>query len=222
MNGNPATLNRIETPNNTLIAFDQRSGKVKRMIEMLQNILEGNEKVLIFTQYREMGFLLQTFLQSILNREILFLSGATSQEMRQEMIQQFQSPNGPAIFILSLKAGGLGLTLTAANHVIHFDRWWNPAVENQATDRVYRIGQTKPVIAYKFLCPGTLEEKIDLLIDQKKDLATKILTTGDSWITELSTERSRDLFTLRRECIEDTFIESSLQNQRNSIEIFAP
>ena len=118
------------------------------------------------------------------------------------MIERFQADgDGPPIFILSLKAGGTGLNLTRANHVFHFDRWWNPAVENQATDRAFRIGQTKNVQVHKFLCIGTLEEKIDEMIERKKDIAERVVGAGEGWLTELSTAELKELFALRKEAI---------------------
>src|SRR5690606_32682087 len=121
---------------------------------------------------------------------------------RQQMIDRFQSPTGAPVFVLSLKAGGLGLNLTAANHVFHFDRWWNPAVENQATDRAFRIGQTRKVHVHKYVCVGTLEERIDQMIEQKTELAENIIGAGEQWITELSTGQLHDLLTLRRSAME--------------------
>ncbi len=118
------------------------------------------------------------------------------------MVERFQeAKEGPNIFILSLKAGGTGLNLTRASRVVHFDRWWNPAVENQATDRAFRIGQTKNVQVHKFLCAGTLEEKIDEMIERKKGIAEKVIGTGEGWLTEFSTAELRDLFSLRKEAI---------------------
>src|SRR5258706_34194 len=134
--------------------------------------------------------------------EALFLYGDTPAQKRQEMIRQFQAPHGPLLFILSLKAGGTGLNLTHASHVFHFDRWYNPAVENQATDRAFRIGQTKNVQVHKFICLGTLEERIDELIEHKKGLAERIIGEGEGWISEMSTDELRDLVSLRREMIE--------------------
>jgi SNF2 family DNA or RNA helicase len=120
------------------------------------------------------------------------------------MVERFQADgNGPSLFILSLKAGGTGLNLTRASHVIHFDRWWNPAVENQATDRAYRIGQTRNVQVHKFICAGTLEEKIDEMIEQKKEISEKVIGTGEAWLTELSTAKLKDFFALRKEAIGD-------------------
>src|SRR5438445_12587533 len=115
------------------------------------------------------------------------------------MVERFQADHGPNLFVLSLKAGGTGLNLTAANHVFHFDRWWNPAVENQATDRAFRIGQTRNVQVHKFLCVGTLEEKIDQMIERKQEVAARVVGTGEGWLTELSNEQLKELFALRGE-----------------------
>ena len=125
--------------------------------------------------------------------------GGTPQKQRDTMVARFQAAGGPPVLLLSLKAGGTGLNLTAANHVFHFDRWWNPAVENQATDRAFRIGQTRDVQVHKFLCAGTLEERIDELIEGKKALAESIVGAGEAWLTELGTDELRDLLALRRE-----------------------
>ncbi len=143
-------------------------------------------------------------LQETFGREVLFLHGGISKKRRDAMVERFQTEeDGPSLFILSLKAGGTGLNLTKANHVFHFDRWWNPAVENQATDRAYRIGQTRNVQVHKFLCIGTFEEKIDEMIERKKAVAEQVVGTGEGWITELSTEELRDIFTLRKEALMD-------------------
>jgi len=146
--------------------------------------------------------MLKSYLQDTFGREVLFLHGGTPRKKRERMIERFQSDgHGPPFFVLSLKAGGLGLNLTAANHVFHFDRWWNPAVEDQATDRAYRIGQTRDVLVHKFLCIGTVEENIDALIESKKALAESIVTAGESWLTELSTDELREMLTLRPEAV---------------------
>jgi len=151
-----------------------------------------------------MGVMLRHYLQEKLGHEILFLHGGTSRKKRDAMIQRFQDDaHGHPIFILSLKAGGVGLNLTAANHVFHFDRWWNPAVENQATDRVFRIGQKKNVEVHKFVCIGTLEERIDEMIERKKELADAIIGSGESWLTELSTDQLRELFTLSSDAVRE-------------------
>jgi SNF2 family DNA or RNA helicase len=181
-----------------------RSGKLARLEEMLEEAVQEGDKALVFTQFAEMGSLLRSHLQQVLGREVLFLHGGVPKMQRDMMIQRFQSErNGPPVFILSLKAGGFGLNLTAANHVFHFDRWWNPAVENQATDRAFRIGQTKNVQVHKFISIGTLEEKIDQLIEQKKELAQAVVGSGEGWVTELSTDQLRELFTLNRNAIGD-------------------
>ncbi|MDY7076545.1 MAG: DEAD/DEAH box helicase, partial [Chloroflexota bacterium] len=177
-----------------------RSGKLARLGEMLEEVLAVSERALVFTQFAEMGMLLQTYLQELFGGEVLFLYGGTPAKQRDRMIARFQEERvGPAIFVLSLKAGGLGLNLTRANHVFHFDRWWNPAVENQATDRAFRIGQTKDVWVHKFICVGTLEERIDELIESKKALAESVIGAGEGWLTELSTDQLREMVTLSQE-----------------------
>jgi len=177
-----------------------RSGKLSRLEEMLYEVLAGGDRALIFTQYAGMGAMLRHHLQEKLGVEALFLHGGTSRKQRDDMVSRFQA-GGSLIFILSLKAGGSGLNLTAASHVFHFDRWWNPAVENQATDRAFRIGQKKNVFVHKFVCLGTLEERIDRMIEQKKALAESVIGTGESWLTELSNEALRDLLSLREDAV---------------------
>ncbi len=180
-----------------------RSGKLARLEDMLEEVDAVDERALVFTQYTEMGTLLQQYLQKRFG-EVLFLYGGTPAERRDRMVARFQEERrGPSIFILSLRAGGLGLNLTRANHVFHFDRWWNPAVEDQATDRAFRIGQTKDVWAHKFICMGTLEERIDELIESKKALAESVIGTGEAWLTELDTDQLRDLVTLSAEALEE-------------------
>ncbi len=181
--------------------LEGRSGKLSRLVDMLQVVLEEGDKALIFTQFRQMGALLERYLTETLGVEVLFLHGGVPQRVRQRLIDAFQSPSGPPIFLLSLRAGGTGLNLTAATHVFHFDRWWNPAVEDQATDRAYRIGQTRTVEVHKFISVGTVEEHIDELMERKKDLARRVVTAGEEWITELSTEELRELFRLRPEVV---------------------
>jgi SNF2 family DNA or RNA helicase len=145
-------------------------------------------------------------IQNDLDCESLFLHGGTPASKRQDMIDRFQSDGGGRrnvpVFVLSLKAGGLGLNLTAANHVFHYDRWWNPAVENQATDRAYRIGQMRAVQVHKFVCLGTLEERIDQMIEQKTDLAQNIIGSGEQWLTEMTTNQLHDLLMLRPSAME--------------------
>ncbi|YAI81300.1 MAG: DEAD/DEAH box helicase [cyanobacterium endosymbiont of Rhopalodia sterrenbergii] len=186
------------------LKLSERSGKLMRLEAMLEELIEEDDRVLIFTQFSEWGKLLQSYLQKKFSQDVLFLYGATRREKRQEMIDRFQNdPNGPAIFILSLKAGGTGLNLTRANHVFHIDRWWNPAVENQATDRAFRIGQNRNVQIHKFICTGTLEEKINDLLESKKQLAEQTVDAGENWLTKLGTEQLRTLLLLDRKAIID-------------------
>lgn len=181
-----------------------RSGKCVRLVEMLQEVMASGEQALLFTQFRQMGRLLVSLLQQELGKPVLFLHGGTTQKQRQDLINRFQRADGTTpLLILSLKAGGVGLNLTAATHVFHFDRWWNPAVENQATDRAYRIGQTKRVQVHKFVVRGTLEERIDAMIEQKTELAEQIVGAGERWLTELDTSQLRDLLTLRGDAVGD-------------------
>ncbi|HZG69701.1 MAG TPA: DEAD/DEAH box helicase, partial [Herpetosiphonaceae bacterium] len=175
-----------------------RSGKLLRLQEMLEEVYAEDDRALIFTQFAELGTMLQRHLQQMFYDDILFLHGGTPAKERDSMVRRFQARGGPRVFILSLKAGGTGLNLTAANHVFHFDRWWNPAVENQATDRAFRIGQTRNVQVHKFVCGGTLEEHIDELIESKRALAESVLGADESWLTELSTSQLRDLVALRQ------------------------
>src|SRR5450759_1344894 len=183
--------------------LEGRSGKLARLQEILAEALAEGDRALCFTQFAEFGHMLRRHLQERLGREVMFLHGGTSRSDRDEMVQRFQSEDGPPVFVLSLKAGGTGLNLTAANHVVHFDRWWNPAVEDQATDRAFRIGQRRNVQVRKFICVGTLEERIDTLINRKKDLADRIVGTGEAWITELDTAQLRELVTLSAGAVAD-------------------
>ncbi|MBB3113231.1 SNF2 family DNA or RNA helicase [Paenibacillus phyllosphaerae] len=181
-----------------------RSSKLERLVAMVRELREEGERCLIFTQYIGMGKILQAVFEHELEEPVLYLHGGTSKTARDRMIEQFQSRTLPAkeqpnVFILSIKAGGVGLNLTAANHVFHFDRWWNPAVENQATDRAYRMGQTRDVQVHKFIALGTLEERIDEMLESKQQLSDNVITSSEAWITELSTDALQDLFTLRRD-----------------------
>jgi hypothetical protein len=178
-----------------------RSGKVTRLEEILTEILAEGDKVLCFTQFTEFGEMLVPHLSARFDQEVLFLHGGVTRRRRDEMVARFQSADGPAVFLLSLKAGGTGLNLTAANHVVHLDRWWNPAVENQATDRAFRIGQRRTVQVRKFCCAGTLEERIDAMIQKKRALADLVVGDGEGWLTELSTAELRQLFTLGAEAV---------------------
>jgi len=177
-----------------------RSGKLARVTEMLEEALATGDRTLVFTQYREMGDRLVAHLGATLGTEVLFLHGGTSRVARDRMVARFQeAPDAPGVFVLSLKAGGTGLNLTRATRVVHFDRWWNPAVEDQATDRAHRIGQTRAVQVYRLLAAGTVEEKIDLMLADKRALADRVVGPGETWITELPDAELRRLVTLSRD-----------------------
>jgi SNF2 family DNA or RNA helicase len=173
------------------------SGKTQLLISLLDSIYENDEKTLIFTQYKEMGDLLAKLIEERYHQAPLWLHGGTSRKKRDEMVQDFQTQSHIKIMLLSLKAGGTGLNLTAANNVIHYDLWWNPAVENQATDRAYRIGQKKNVMVYRMITQGTFEENINGMIKAKKELADLTVNTGENWVTEMSNEDLKDIFGLK-------------------------
>ncbi len=165
----------------------EASGKFARLREIAEEIASRQDRALVFTQFREMTEPLASFLAEVFGRPGLVLHGQTRVSERPKLVEAFQSDDGPPFFVLSLKAGGIGLNLTAASHVVHFDRWWNPAVENQATDRAFRIGQKKNVLVHTFICRGTVEEKIDELIRQKTALARDLLEAGgETLLTEMS------------------------------------
>ncbi len=192
--------------------YKARSGKLERLTDMLDEVLESGEKAFVFTQFKEMGDRLQIHLADTLGFEPPFLHGGNTREQRDEMVRTFQEDeDGPKVMILSLKAGGVGLNLTAATHVFHFDRWWNPAVEDQATDRTYRIGQTKNVQVHKLITMGTLEEKIDGMLESKRDLADRVVGTGEGWLTELDDDALRRLVSLES----DADIMSDEENNGN-------
>ncbi|TAH06716.1 MAG: DEAD/DEAH box helicase [Sphingobacteriia bacterium] len=172
------------------------SGKIELLFSKLDSIVESGEKVLIFTQFTEMGNLLKHFISERYNKEPLFYHGGCSLKKRSEMVASFQHNRADKIFILSLKAAGTGLNLTAANHVIHYDLWWNPAVEAQATDRAYRIGQKTNVMVHRFITKNTFEEKINEMIQTKKALANMTVSTGENWIGNLSNKELKNLFLL--------------------------
>jgi len=181
------------------VALDNRSGKLERLGELLEEILADGDRVLIFSQFAEMGAMLADYLPRAFHVPTQFLHGGTSTKARDQMVKRFQEEdNAPPVFILSLKAGGTGLNLTRANHVFHFDRWWNPAVEDQATDRAFRIGQKRNVQVHKFVTTGTLEEMIDDMIESKKGLAQAVVGSGENWLTEMSTDELRRVVSLRR------------------------
>lgn len=180
-----------------------RSGKLARFDELVAELLDAQERALVFTQYREMGDLLQRHLGNTLSQTVPFLHGGVARRQRDLMVDRFQDGSAPPLLLVSLKAGGTGLNLTAASRVIHYDRWWNPAVEDQATDRAWRIGQERTVFVHKLVCTGTLEERIGQLIDEKRALASAVVgTTGEAWLSELSTDQLRDLVTLDRSAVE--------------------
>ena len=162
------------------------SGKYRRLRELGEEIASRGEKMLVFTQFREMTGPLAEFLGGVFGRPGLVLHGGTAVKRRQKLVEEFQQDGGAPFFVISLKAGGTGLNLTAASHVIHFDRWWNPAVENQATDRAFRIGQKRNVMVHKFVCAGTIEDRIDKMISEKRELADAILGKGaEKALTEM-------------------------------------
>lgn len=179
-----------------------RSHKLSRLSEMISEVLESGESILIFSQFKEVCIELDKFIKHHHHYRTHLLHGDTNRTKRQEMIEEFQHPDSePSVFILSLKAGGVGITLTKANHVFHFDRWWNPAVEEQATDRAFRIGQSKNVFVHKFVAIGTLEEKIDQMLEGKKKLSGSILASDESWLTELDNEAFKKLIHLSKDAV---------------------
>jgi SNF2 family DNA or RNA helicase len=184
-------------------AVGARSGKVIRLEEICEEILAEGDKALLFTQFTEFAAMLLPHLAARFGTDVGYLHGGTSKKRRDELVTRFQSGDGPPLFLLSLRAGGTGLNLTAASHVVHLDRWWNPAVENQATDRAFRIGQKRNVQVRKFICTGTLEEKIDEMIEEKKALASLVVSDGEGWLTELSTGELRSVFELSAEAVGD-------------------
>jgi len=199
--------------------YKGRSGKLERLTDMLDEVLENGEKALVFTQFKEMGDRLQIHLTETLGFEPPFLYGGSTREQRDEMVRTFQEDeDGPKVMLLSLKAGGVGLNLTAATHVFHFDRWWNPAVEDQATDRTYRIGQTRNVQVHKLITMGTLEEKIDGMLESKRDLADRVVGTGEGWLTELDDDALRRLVSLEP----DADIMSEEEGNGHSVPVAVP
>jgi SNF2 family DNA or RNA helicase len=180
-----------------------RSGKLARLEEICDEIVAAGDKALCFTQYAEFGRMLRPHLAARLGCPVLFLHGGTTKKQRDAMVESFASLDEPALFLLSLKAGGTGLNLTAASHVIHVDRWWNPAVEDQATDRAFRIGQQRNVQVRKFVCVGTVEERIDAMIEEKKALADQIIGTGEGWLTELSVADLRSVLSLSADAVSE-------------------
>lgn len=200
----PALVLKDWTPQSGRPPKAARSGKATRLVQMLDEVIAAGDQALVFTQFRQMGEALASMLRHDLDRDVLLLHGGTPQTVREQMIERFQKADGTSpVFILSLKAGGVGMNLTAASHVFHFDRWWNPAVENQATDRAHRIGQDKTVHVHKFIVAGTLEERIDEMLEQKLELAETIIGAGEEWLTELSTSELREMLRLRPADVEE-------------------
>ena len=180
----------------------ERSHKLQRLGEMIEEAIDSGESALIFTQFTEIGGALERYLEHDRHYNTYYLHGGTNVARRNQMVAEFQDPETePSLFILSLRAGGVGLNLTKANHVFHFDRWWNPAVENQATDRAFRIGQRKNVFVHKFVAMGTMEERIDAMIEDKKRLSSLVVGTDESWLTELDNETFKELIALRRSAV---------------------
>ncbi|MBI4645084.1 MAG: hypothetical protein HY738_00450 [Bacteroidia bacterium] len=177
----------------------EESGKLQLLFDLVEPMLETGEKLLLFTQYKQMGDILFKALEEKFHSTPLFLHGELSRKKRDDMVNAFQNYKHNNIFILSLKAGGTGLNLTAATNVIHYDLWWNPAVENQATDRAYRIGQHKNVMVYRLINKGTLEERIDDMIRSKKQLAEMTVNTGEKWLGDLSNNELKDIVALSKE-----------------------
>jgi len=181
----------------------ERSVKLQRLADMTKEVIDNGESILIFSQFKEICGALNTFLKTQYGYNTYYLHGGTSRKKREEMIEQFQAPESPpSIFILSLKAGGVGITLTKANHVIHFDRWWNPAVENQATDRAYRIGQQKTVFAHKYITMGTIEERIDKMLESKQKVSDSIMGNDESWLSQLDASSFMKLIRLSKSSME--------------------
>jgi SNF2 family DNA or RNA helicase len=181
-------------------SFAARSAKVQRLEEILEEVIEAGDRALLFTQFAEWGHLLKAHLERKWRQEVPFLYGNTSKVERQAMVDRFQDdPRGPQLFLLSLKAGGVGLNLTRASHVFHIDRWWNPAVENQATDRAYRIGQQNRVLVHKFITSGSVEERIDRMIKEKSKLAEEIVGSGEDWLGGLEMGQLKELVALTDE-----------------------
>lgn len=182
------------------ISLDNRSGKLERLGELLEEVLAEKDRALIFTQFAEMGEMLADYLLRAFGAATQFLHGGTPAKMRDQMVRRFQEDeHAPPIFILSLKAGRTGLNLTRTNHVFHFDRWWNPAIENQATDRAFRIGQKRNVQVHKLVTTGTLEEMIDDMIESKKGPAQAIVDSGENCLTEMSTDELRKIVGYRKQ-----------------------
>ena len=181
----------------------RRSGKLMRFLQLADEVIENRSAALVFTQYREMGHILEKVLGERFETEIPFLHGGLSRQQRDDMVANFQSPNGPPMLVVSLRAGGTGLNLTRANHVFHYDRWWNPAVEDQATDRAFRIGQTRDVTVHRLVSQGTLEEQIHQLLEDKRQLADRVVSQGEEWLGDLDDDALKSLIALGQDAVLD-------------------
>ena len=179
----------------------RRSGKLTRFLQLIDEVSASDGHALVFTQYREMGDILQAVLSNELGESIPFLHGGLTRQARERMVQDFQSPTGPMAMVVSLRAGGTGLNLTRANHVFHYDRWWNPAVEDQATDRAFRIGQTRDVTVHRMVSQGTMEEQIHQILEDKRNLAGLVVDAGETWLSELDDDTLRSLMTLGQDAV---------------------
>jgi len=179
----------------------RRSGKLTRFLQLIDEVIASDGHALVFTQYREMGEILKSVLSKQLREPIPFLHGGLTRQARERMVQSFQTPTGPPVMVVSLRAGGTGLNLTRANHVFHYDRWWNPAVEDQATDRAFRIGQTRDVTVHRMVSQGTMEEQIHQILEDKRNLAGMVVDSGETWLSELDDETLRSLMTLGQDAV---------------------
>lgn len=179
----------------------KRSGKLTRFLQLIEEVSSSDGHALVFTQYREMGDILQRVLSDELGEEIPFLHGGLTRQAREKLVLDFQDPSGPTAMVVSLRAGGTGLNLTRANHVFHYDRWWNPAVEDQATDRAFRIGQTRDVTVHRMVSQGTMEEQIHQLLEEKRSLAGLVVEAGETWLSELDDDTLRSLMTLGQDAV---------------------
>ncbi len=191
------------------VVAPKRSGKLMRFLQLTDEIIENRSAALVFTQYREMGHILERVLGERYGQTIPFLHGGLSRQQRDDMVQLFQSPEGPSMLVVSLRAGGTGLNLTRANHVFHYDRWWNPAVEDQATDRAFRIGQTRDVTVHRMVSQGTLEEQIHQLLEDKRQLADRVVSAGEEWLGDLDDDALKSLIALGQDAVLDDAEERS-------------
>ena len=178
-----------------------RSGKLALVDDVLDTVAADGERALCFTQYRALGEMLRPHLAHRLGADVEFLHGGVTRKRREEMVERFSGPDGAPAMVVSLKAGGTGLNLVAANHVVHVDRWWNPAVEAQATDRAFRIGQTRTVQVRTLVCAGTVEERVDEMMRAKRELAASVVPTGEAWLTAMSTEELAEVLSLGADAV---------------------